>query len=174
MVANSWWQIANVYLPVSAATLAGAFSGLLAYGIGFMDGVAGYSGWRWIFILEVSFACSCSARVYADTALQGIATVVAGVVAFFVLVDLPASAKFLTEDEKAWVIYRKAAESGGAGETHKVKWAYVKAAFSDYQCWCGFGFYLSVLTPLYSIGLFTPTLINCECVLRLMKRSAPD
>lgn len=30
----------------------GAFGGLLAYGIGFMDGVAGQRGWRWIMILE--------------------------------------------------------------------------------------------------------------------------
>lgn len=30
----------------TAATLAGAFSGLLAYGIGFMAGVGGYNGWQ--------------------------------------------------------------------------------------------------------------------------------
>ena len=35
------------YLFVSAA-LAGSVGGLLAYGIGHMDGVAGQSGWRWI------------------------------------------------------------------------------------------------------------------------------
>lgn len=38
----------------SAVAIAGAFSGLLAYGISFMDGIAGQEGWRWIFILEVS------------------------------------------------------------------------------------------------------------------------
>jgi hypothetical protein len=35
------------YLFVSAA-LAGSLGGLLAYGVGHMDGTAGYSGWRWI------------------------------------------------------------------------------------------------------------------------------
>ena len=35
-----------------ASITAGAVSGLLAYGIAHMDGVAGYTGWRWIFILE--------------------------------------------------------------------------------------------------------------------------
>lgn len=35
----------------SASILAGAFSGLLAYAINNMDGVAGYAGWRWIFIM---------------------------------------------------------------------------------------------------------------------------
>lgn len=34
------------YLFVSAA-LAGGTGGLLAFGIGHMDGLAGYSGWRW-------------------------------------------------------------------------------------------------------------------------------
>jgi Sugar phosphate permease len=36
----------------SAATLAGAFGGLLARGITEMDGIGGLSGWAWIFILE--------------------------------------------------------------------------------------------------------------------------
>jgi hypothetical protein len=34
------------------ASAAGAFSGLLAYGIGQLDGTWGYRGWRWIFCLE--------------------------------------------------------------------------------------------------------------------------
>jgi MFS family permease len=36
----------------SSTSLAGAFGGLLASAIGKMHGLAGYSGWRWIFILE--------------------------------------------------------------------------------------------------------------------------
>lgn len=36
----------------SAATLAGAFGGLLARGISEMDGIGGKPGWAWIFILE--------------------------------------------------------------------------------------------------------------------------
>ena len=35
----------------SATSLAGAFGGLLATAIGKMGGVAGYSSWRWIFII---------------------------------------------------------------------------------------------------------------------------
>lgn len=31
----------------TGSILAGSFSGLLAYGISFMDGVQGYGGWRW-------------------------------------------------------------------------------------------------------------------------------
>lgn len=36
----------------SAATAAGAFGGLLAFGIMRMKGVADLGGWAWIFILE--------------------------------------------------------------------------------------------------------------------------
>ncbi|THG98143.1 hypothetical protein EW026_g4006 [Hermanssonia centrifuga] len=71
------------------ATAAGAFSGLLAFGISFMSGTAGMLGWSWIFILE------------------GLATVLAGILAVFVLVDFPDTAKFLTPDERAYVILRK-------------------------------------------------------------------
>jgi len=34
--------------------LAGAFSGLLAYAIANLDGLGGYGGWRWIFIMFVN------------------------------------------------------------------------------------------------------------------------
>lgn len=41
----------RVALFFSAASLAGAFGGILAYGIGLMGGVGGLGAWRWIFIL---------------------------------------------------------------------------------------------------------------------------
>jgi MFS family permease len=46
----------RVALFFSAAGLAGAFSGLLAYAISFIDGKGHLKGWRWIFILEVILA----------------------------------------------------------------------------------------------------------------------
>jgi len=36
----------------SAATISGAFGGLLSFAINKMDGVGNYAGWRWIFILS--------------------------------------------------------------------------------------------------------------------------
>lgn len=38
----SWWYTSGI--------VAGAFGGLLAYAIAHMDGIQGYSGWRWIFM----------------------------------------------------------------------------------------------------------------------------
>lgn len=52
---SMWYKRSEVLYRIalffSAASLAGAFGGILAYGIGFLKGVGGYSGWRWIFII---------------------------------------------------------------------------------------------------------------------------
>ena len=56
---GSWYRRAEAQkrfsLFFSSTSLAGAFGGLLASGIGKMDYVRGYRGWRWIFILEGTF-----------------------------------------------------------------------------------------------------------------------
>ncbi|RYN25033.1 hypothetical protein AA0116_g215 [Alternaria tenuissima] len=45
----------RISLFFSCASLAGAFGGILAWGIAHMRNVGGYAGWRWIFILEISW-----------------------------------------------------------------------------------------------------------------------
>ncbi|KAL2855820.1 major facilitator superfamily domain-containing protein, partial [Aspergillus pseudodeflectus] len=79
----------------SAASIAGAFSGILAWAIAKMDGVGNYAGWRWIFILE------------------GILTVLVGVVAPFFMYDFPETAKFLTEEERQYVIHSLRSQTAG-------------------------------------------------------------
>ncbi len=53
---TNWYKREEIQLRTalffSAASIAGAFSGLLAFGIGKMNGVGGLHGWQWIFILE--------------------------------------------------------------------------------------------------------------------------
>ncbi|GAD99595.1 hypothetical protein CIMG_06071 [Paecilomyces variotii No. 5] len=130
----------------SAASIAGAFSGLLAYGIAHMDGVGGYSGWRWIFILE------------------GLATVVIAVVGFFFIHDFPETASFLTEEERAWVIHRLRYQGSTAehqiAEAETFKWKYVKDAFTDWQIYVGLIMYWGIVCPMYGTSLFLPSIIN--------------
>src|ERR1700753_469597 len=89
---SMWYKRAEQHYRValffSAASLAGAFGGILAYGIGFMKGVGKLNGWRWIFILE------------------GILTVVISLAAYFLVHNYPATSTFLTPDEKKFVIKR--------------------------------------------------------------------
>lgn len=137
----------------SAASMAGAFSGLLAAAISKMDGVGGYEGWRWIFILE------------------GLATFVAGVVAFWFFPVFPQKATFLSESEREYVLHRVLHSSnsadqisaGGAkvlgedGGHHKGQ---LLVALKDWQCWFQLLSYIGILLPLYAISLFTPTIIR--------------
>lgn len=112
----------------SAGSAAGAFSGLLAYAIDKMDGIGGYAGWRWIFLLE------------------GGVTVLVAFVAYAVLQDSPETAKFLTEEEKQWVASRLSysGKSGEKAEVEQFKWDYIKAGVTDWQVW------LSILVCLQS------------------------
>ncbi|OLN81350.1 putative transporter C1002.16c-like protein 17 [Colletotrichum chlorophyti] len=135
----------------SAASIAGAFSGLLAFAISKMDGTGGLEGWRWIFILE------------------GIATVVVAVWAFFALHDFPETAKFLTEEERAFVVFRLKYQGQVQGkqenrvqvaEAEEFKWKYVWDAFMDWQIWVNIFVYWGIVCPLYGISLFLPTIIR--------------
>lgn len=131
----------------SAASIAGAFSGLLAYAIAKMDGVGGLEGWRWIFILE------------------GIVTVLVAVVAFFVLHDFPETAGFLTEEERKFVVHRLAYQgqdrnASQVAQAEEFKWAYVWQAFQDWQIWVNIFVYWGIVCPLYGISLFLPTIIR--------------
>jgi hypothetical protein len=56
----------------------------LAFGIVKMDGLGGLAGWRWIFVLE------------------GVATIILGIISFFGLPADLASASFLSEDERRY------------------------------------------------------------------------
>ncbi|CAM1506074.1 Fc.00g057150.m01.CDS01 [Cosmosporella sp. VM-42] len=94
LIISNWYlpnetQVRIAILYTSAAT-GGAFSGLLAFAIAKMDGVAGLEGWRWIFILE------------------GIFTVFVGVLCFFFLCDSPAlSTRWLDAQEIRYLELRQ-------------------------------------------------------------------
>lgn len=101
-----------------------------------MSGVAGLGGWRWIFILE------------------GIATVLIAISAFFIIHDEPATAKFLTEEERAWVVSRLQTQGSRSDdvaveEPEKFSWKYARQAFTDWQVLTAMFMNLGLLGPLY-------------------------
>ncbi|KAF9234654.1 MFS general substrate transporter [Melanogaster broomeanus] len=122
-----------------AATLAGAFSGLLAYAINFMNGDGGLEGWSWIFILE------------------GLLTILIALTAAFVMVDYPSTAKFLTTEERSFVIERRQRDAGLDEEDNAAQ--QVWAAFTDWQVWALALIAFSMGAPLYGITYFLPTII---------------
>lgn len=141
----------------SSASIAGAFSGILAYGISKMKGVAGLNGWRWIFILE------------------GILTVVVACLAYFFLEDFPEKAKFITEDERAFILYRLQHDSNNdavelqngdhsssffEAEVSGMNMKYFWQAIKDWQIYLHILVYYGIVCPMYGISLFMPTIIK--------------
>ena len=125
----------RIALFFSAASLAGAFGGILAYGIGFMKGVGGLNGWRWIFIIE------------------GLLTVVVSAGGYYFICNYPATAPFLSNNERSFIHARLKADCD-ATQNEAFTWTNVKSALADPKCWLyGFAFHTMSL-PLYTLSLF--------------------
>ncbi|EPE06708.1 major facilitator superfamily transporter [Ophiostoma piceae UAMH 11346] len=133
----------RIGLFYTAASLSGAFGGLLARGISEMAGREGYSAWRWIFILE------------------GVMTIAASLVAALLLPNGLAGARFLTPEERDHAVRRlvqgQASRDGEVSE--KFSWHEVGRAVFSWQTWLTASAYFGILAGLYSFGLFLPTII---------------
>ncbi|KAI1425993.1 major facilitator superfamily domain-containing protein [Xylaria sp. FL1777] len=126
----------------SSTSLAGAFGGLLASAIGKLDGIRGYSGWRWIFILE------------------GLLTAVVAIVFFFTFPAFPEESKWLKEEEQAFIKARLRAEQGNNGAERKITFRDVVTVMKDHRIWLGGFMYLGLIVPAYSYAFFAPTIIK--------------
>lgn len=126
----------------SAAAVSGSFGGLLAAGIEQMDGRANIAGWAWIFIIE------------------GLLTVVAGIVSFRMVYDFPDEAKFLSDDDRTRVIRRLRLDQQASANHEEFHRRYLWQAFKDWKMWLGMAIYMGCDMPLYAFSLFLPTIIQ--------------
>ncbi|KAJ5632693.1 hypothetical protein N7490_009032 [Penicillium lividum] len=126
----------------SSAAVAGAFGGLLAYGIGFMDGICGLRGWRWIMIIE------------------GIPTVILGIATWFFLADDPETAYYLNKEERALVVRLRSRYVGQTESAQKFHWADVKEGALDWKIYAFCIGQFGVDTMLYGYSTFLPTIIE--------------
>ncbi|KAF3398661.1 High-affinity nicotinic acid transporter [Talaromyces pinophilus] len=121
-----------------------AFSGILAYGLIQMNGIAKLSGWRWIFIME------------------GILTSIIGMVGYLSLVDFPdqidPSSGFLSADEIKWVLRRIDCDRGdAAAETFEFS-KFLRAG-ADWKLWLLGVIFCCLTTVTYAISFFLPTIL---------------
>lgn len=126
----------------SSTTLAGAFGGLLASAIGKMDGLRGYHGWRWIFILEGCLTC------------------VVAVIFFFFIPSFPEDAKWLTEEERNYVRARLQVDQGRSAAERKITLRDVGRVFKDYKIYIGGLMYFGLIVPAYGYAFFAPSIIT--------------
>ncbi|KAL8397215.1 hypothetical protein RB594_004073 [Gaeumannomyces avenae] len=124
----------------SAATLAGAFGGILARGIAEMSGVGGLAAWSWIFILE------------------GLLSILVSFTAPWAIHDYPSEASFLTPAERDEVQRRLRADSGHLTDDFDVR--YVWQAIRDWKIYIHMLICMAGFCPIYSFSLFLPTIIK--------------
>ncbi|EFW99743.1 major facilitator superfamily transporter [Grosmannia clavigera kw1407] len=126
----------------SAAAVSGSFGGLLAAAIELMDGIRGRPGWAWIFILE------------------GLFTILAGIVSFFLVHDFPDNARFLTSDDRVRVVRRLKLDQQSSAEHEEFRMSYFWSAVRDWKMWLGMVIYMGCDMPLYAFSLFLPSIIK--------------
>ena len=126
-------------LFMSASALAGVIGGPLAGAIMTgMHGVNGWSGWQWLFLLE------------------GIPSVLAGVVTMFYLTNKPQEAKWLTEEEKRLVLADIERDHGLLGDREHS----FLGALRDPRIWLMVLIFFCVIAANSSLTFFAPTLVK--------------
>ncbi|KAJ4401495.1 hypothetical protein N0V91_007929 [Didymella pomorum] len=120
--------------------LSGVFSGVLAFAFSHVNGVHGISGWQWLFIFE------------------GVVTIAFGFVVWILLPDFPATAKWLTEKEKAFIQARLPGNAPQASEAN-FQWREIIESLKDVRLWL-----FTLIWALYTVGtsgvrFYQPTVI---------------
>ncbi|KAL1647835.1 hypothetical protein SLS58_002636 [Diplodia intermedia] len=129
----------RVGVMIASATLAGAFGGAIAYGVGYMDGTSGLSAWRWLFIIE------------------GIPSCVSAVVIWFILPDYPETASWLSSEEKALATDRLRLD-GSKGGAKSMTWKEAKETLTDWRLYLHYALYFGISAPYSALSLFAPSI----------------
>lgn len=124
---------------LASATLAGAFGGVIAYGVGHMKLVSGLASWRWLFILE------------------GIPSCVSSVAVWIWLPDYPEEAKWLSTAERELAVARLE-QQGSKGNAPSLTWAVAKETLFEGRLLVHYIIYFGISAPFSSLSLFTPTI----------------
>lgn len=121
---------------------AGAVGGLLGYGIGFMDGVSGQRGWRWILIIE------------------GLPSFVLGIATWFLLADSPETAFYLSDEEMDLMRVRRDRQAGQTESAQRFHRQDVYAGLKDWKVYAFCAGQFGTDTMLYGYSTFLPTIIK--------------
>ncbi|KAH0427677.1 major facilitator superfamily transporter [Colletotrichum camelliae] len=130
----------RIAIFLGSATLAGAFGGVIAYGVGHMNGVHGMEGWRWLFIVE------------------GVPSVVMGFTVVLFMPSYPENASWLSNEEKSFQIQRLG-ENSSKGNA-KLNWPDAKETLKDLRLWVHYFTYLCLGVAVSSLSLFAPTIVS--------------
>jgi nitrate/nitrite transporter NarK len=106
----------------------------------FMDGAAGWRGWQWLFLLE------------------GIPSVIVGLLVFAVLPDGPRKASWLTKEEQDLIVAEVEADHAAKkdlGQKHSLR-----DAFADGRVWALAVVYFCGVVCFYAVNFWLPTIVQ--------------
>ncbi|MFV0280791.1 MAG: MFS transporter [Rhodoblastus sp.] len=140
----SYWfparqRAAATSLFMAAAPLSTVLGSPLSSALLEMNGVWGFKGWQWLFVIEA------------------IPAVIFGFVVLGYMTDRPEKAKWLKDDERAWLVETMDAERAA------------KAATSNHSIWKGLAdprvlalalVYFGTSAGLYTLGVWAPQIIK--------------
>ena len=106
----------------------------------YMDGANGWRGWQWLFLLE------------------GIPSVIIGVLVFVLLPNGPRSAKWLTPQQQELIVQR--IQEDDAGKEELVKRHSFMDAFKDGRVWALSVVYFCGVVCFYAVNFWMPTIIQ--------------
>jgi len=128
--AVAWFMTANPIAGIVGSPISGALLGLHG---------AGLAGWQWMFLLE------------------GVPAILLGAVVVFTLADAPRDARWLKEDEKAWLLAQLDKEQRAAASVPQGSiW---EVLFSG-RIWLLSFVYFGVSTTMYGVTLWLPSVIR--------------
>ncbi|KAB8234244.1 major facilitator superfamily domain-containing protein [Aspergillus alliaceus] len=140
-----WYRVSErsirVALILASATLAGAFGGAIAYGVGYLNGSHGLSAWRWLFIIEGAPSCASAILVW------------------FFLPDYPETARWLSAAELELAKDRLQVE-GSQSNAKTLSWTDAKSVLTDWRLYGHYAIYFGISTPFSSLSLFTPSITS--------------
>ncbi|KAK2599946.1 hypothetical protein QQS21_005330 [Conoideocrella luteorostrata] len=131
----------RVAFVLASATLAGAFGGAIAYGIGHINNTHSLRGWQWLFVIEGIPSCTCAVLV------------------FFFLPDYPETASWLSESERDLAV-RRLLHEGSKEAQPAMTWADAKATLTDYRLYAHYAIYFAISPGFASLSLFSPSIVS--------------
>ena len=129
----------TVALFMTATAVSGSIGGPLSGMLLTMHGIAGLAGWQWLFIVE------------------GLPAILLGVIVLFYLTDSPEKAKWLSEEERNWLVERLRTEVR-AKEQRGIRDFF--AAAGSGRVWLLSMIYFSVVIGMYGVSLWMPQIIK--------------
>lgn len=128
-----------VSLFMAAAPLSVILGSPLSTALLKMDGLLGYKGWQWLFIVEA------------------IPAIILGFVVLGYMTDKPEKATWLKKDERDWLIAEMNAEHAAKGPTVKSS---IWRGLADSRVLALALIYFGTSAGLYTLGIWAPQIIN--------------